>query len=85
MSVPANSECLIVGRSVFRGLDHPQLPSRARLNRANSISKTANLRAEALALAAKARAISESIIVPPPPTREQRIAEAQAFRRAVMR
>ena len=42
--------------------------------------KTADLRREARALAAKARSISESIQSDPIPTREQRLAEARNFK-----
>jgi hypothetical protein len=50
---------------------------------ASSKSDTADRRREARALADMARAISKSI-PDPPMTREQRIAEASAFRRAAM-
>jgi HK97 family phage prohead protease len=78
VSVPANSGCLIVGRSMFKGVDIPLLPSRARLN-----APAARIR-EAHALAARARALCTSIVDEPPPTREQRIAEARNFRRIAM-
>jgi hypothetical protein len=46
--------------------------------------KMADRRREARSLAASARSISASISDPVPTTREQRIAEASAFRRAAM-
>jgi hypothetical protein len=46
--------------------------------------KTVDRRREALAFTARVRAIAESIPDPKPSTREQRIAEARAFRRLLM-
>src|SRR5260370_6036189 len=66
-AVPCNQSCLVVG------------PTSG--GQSASDIRTADLRREARALAAKARAISESISDPVQLTREQRIAEAQAFRR----
>jgi hypothetical protein len=71
-ALPCNQDCIMIG-SVSGATTSP--PSDA---------KVADRRREARALAAKARAISESISDPVPLTREQRIAEAQALRRLVM-
>jgi HK97 family phage prohead protease len=83
VSVPANAGCLIVGRSIFNGFDMPLLPSKARSKRANDKRPADRIR-EARELAAKARKLAASIIDAPPPTRAQRIAEAQVFRRLAM-
>jgi hypothetical protein len=69
-ALPCNQDCRVLG-SVANNQSAP------------SDGKTADLRREARALAAKARAISESISDPVPLTREQRITQAQAFRRMV--
>ncbi|MGY4504213.1 hypothetical protein ACVWYH_008170 [Bradyrhizobium sp. GM24.11] len=66
-AVPCNQSCLVVG------------PTSG--GQSASDIRTADLRREARALAAKARAMSESISVVPQ-TREERIAQAQAFRRS---
>jgi HK97 family phage prohead protease len=95
VSVPANSGCLIVGRSLYNGVDIPLLPSLARssgglraardrrsttpMKRDSAISRWLRV-TEARELAAKARSISASISDGPAPTREQRIAEAKNFR-----
>jgi hypothetical protein len=68
VSVPCNSECLLIG-AVSGGKSD------------NDIKMTAR-RHEAMAIVARATAICESISDPAPTTREQRIAEARAFRRA---
>jgi hypothetical protein len=69
-AIPCNSDCLLVG-AVSGG-------------KSASDVKMADLRRSARALAAEARSISGSISDPVPMTREQRIAEASAFRRAAM-
>jgi hypothetical protein len=69
-AVPCNNLCLVVG------------PTSG--GQSASDMKTADLRREARALAAKARAISESIPDPVPMTREQRLAEARTFRHIAM-
>jgi phage head maturation protease len=69
-AVPCNPSCLVVG------------PTSS--GKSASDVKITDRRREARALAARARAISESIPDPVPTTREQRIAEASAFRRAAM-
>jgi hypothetical protein len=66
-SLPCNPDCLLVG-AVSAGT--------------SSDPKTAALRLEARALVATARAIAASISGPLPKTREQRIAEVRALRRA---
>ncbi|WMT78860.1 hypothetical protein [Bradyrhizobium sp. Ash2021] len=67
-ALPCNPDCLVLG-AVAGGTSPP------------GDGKTADLRREARALAAKARAISESISDSKPQTREQRVAEAMNFRR----
>jgi Caudovirus prohead serine protease len=71
VSIPCNPDCYVLG-------------SVASSQSAPSDAKMANLRREARALADKARSISESISDPVPTTREQRISEASAIRRAAM-
>ena len=70
-SVPCNPGCLLVG-TVSGGKS------------ASDVEMTAR-RHEAMALVARARAISESISDPVPMTREQRIAQAVEFRRLAYR
>ena len=65
-SLPCCPDCLLIG-AVSGG-------------KSASDVKTADLRREARALAAKARSISESIQSDPIPTREQRLAEARNFK-----
>jgi uncharacterized protein len=87
VSVPANSGCVIVGRSMFKGVDIPLLPSMARSSRmlAGGASAARDSRiGEARELAARARSLAESITFSAPQTREQRLAEAHNFRRAAM-
>ena len=71
VSVPCNPDCYVLG-------------SVASSQSAPSDAKMADLRREARALAAKVRARVESISDPVSTTREQRLAEASAFRRAAM-
>ena len=72
VSVPCNPDCYILG-SVASSQSAP-----------SDASKNVDLRREARALAAKVRARVESISDPVATTREQRLAEASAFRRAAM-
>jgi hypothetical protein len=71
-ALPCNLDCRVIGS--VSGATTP----------APDASKMADLRREARALAAKARAMSESISDPVPQTREQRIAESQALRRTLL-
>lgn len=82
VSVPANAGCVIVGRSVFSGVDIPILPSIARIT--SGTATMDNRIREARVLAARARALAASITEAPPQTREQRMAEARNLRRIVM-
>jgi hypothetical protein len=70
-SLPMNPDCYILG-SVANNQSAP------------SDGKTADRRREARTFAAKARSMIASISDPVPLTREQRIAEASALRRAAM-
>jgi Escherichia/Staphylococcus phage prohead protease len=85
VSVPANAGCLIVGRSVLKDVNHPRLPSeaRARSSRTSASERVARI-LEAREIATKGRKLAASIIVTPPPTRAQRIAEAHIFRHLAM-
>jgi hypothetical protein len=71
-AVPCNQDCRVIG-SVSGTTSAP------------GDAKMADRRRDARALAAKARSLSQSISDPVPLTREQRIAEAQAFRRVAAR
>jgi hypothetical protein len=75
-SLPMNPDCRVLGSVSSGGTTSPPGPGDA--------PKMADLRRDARALAARARSLSESITVSAPQTREQRIVEAQAFRRAVL-
>lgn len=94
VSVPANAGCLIVGRSLFSGVDLPLPPSLARSSnggRASRDRRTTNAKltpamskwfrvSEARALVAKARSIIAAIGDDgPAPSRAQRIVEARNF------
>ena len=68
-AIPCNQDCRVVGWA-------------SGATSSPDASKMAALRRESRALAAKARALGESISDPVPTTREQRIAEARAFRHA---
>jgi hypothetical protein len=72
-ALPCNPDCLVIG-AVSGGTAAPP-----------SDPKMADLRREARALAAKGRALAASIPDPVPLTREQRVAEAAAFRRRLAR
>jgi hypothetical protein len=72
-ALPCNPDCLMIGS--VSGATTAPVPSDA---------KMAERRREARELAAKARALSESISNSVPLTREQRVAEAQALCRSVM-
>jgi hypothetical protein len=91
VSVPANAGCLIVGRSLLSAADMP-LPSRGRSSGnepAQLAGTAASQNAAAIArriieardIAAKARSIAASITDDAAPTRDERLAEAQKFRR----
>jgi hypothetical protein len=73
-SLPMNPDCRVLGSVSGATTSPPGGPG--------DTPKMADLRREARTLAAKARAISESISDPVPTTRDQRLAEARNFRHA---
>ena len=71
-ALPCNPDCILIGSVSGATTSSP------------SDAKMADLRREARAFSAKVRARGESISDPVSTTREQRLAEASAFRRAAM-
>jgi hypothetical protein len=72
-SLPMNPDCRVLGSVSSSATTSPP-----------DASKMADLRREARALAAKARALGESISNDPAPTRDERMAEARNLRRIAM-
>jgi hypothetical protein len=72
VSLPMNPDCRVLGSVSSGATTSPPAPGDA---------KMADRRREAHELAAKARTLGDSITFPAPQSREQRMAEAQAFRR----
>jgi Caudovirus prohead serine protease len=71
-SIPCNPDCYVLG----------SVASSQSASAPSDASKNVDRRRDARALAAKARALMASIPDPAPTTREQRLAEARAFRHA---